>query len=414
MSERHFLWPHGRTWRAVAQAARFASPASIEDRLASMFQGGHPVLCSSGRSALVFALMGSGLSRADGVGVFPYASHCVLDAASRVATPQTGAGRLRIVFHQWGYVQELDLAADAIEDSADTLAVPGCRLFPGGGAFEIWSLPKILGTTGGGVLWCRDPATAERLRRWRDARRGRTVQWLLRLLGARSPLLHAWWQGGEGVSGAPSRLQTGEIIAALGEWPAIVTDRQSKIEMARPLALPWLPRSAERMPCVVPTLIDAGGEQLVLELGFSAGMRMMERVEQDGKRILLRVLPQKKGGKSCNHTCVIARLAPFLVTIGDDLIIGPNVAIRSSNHRFSDTDRPTRQQGHVAATVSIGSDVWIGANAVILPGVAIGGHAIVAAGAVVSHDVPEYAIVAGIPARVMRDRRADVSPLPTP
>lgn len=102
------------------------------------------------------------------------------------------------------------------------------------------------------------------------------------------------------------------------------------------------------------------------------------------------------------------------VAIGDDVIIGPNVVIRSSNHRFADTDRPIRQQGHVAATVSIGSDVWIGANAVILPGVAIGSHAIVAAGAVVSHDVPEYAIVAGIPARVMRDRRADVSPLPTP
>ncbi len=259
-----------------------------------MFPEGHPVLCSSGRSALVLALLGSGLSRADGVGIFPYASHCVLDAVSRVATPQTGAlalGRLRIVFHQWGYVQERDLAADAIEDSADTLAVPGCRLFPGGGAFEIWSLPKILGTTGGGVLWCRYPATAERLRCLRDARGGRTVQWLLRLLGARSPLFHAWWQGGEGVSGAPSPLQTGEIMVALDEWPAIVADRQVKIEMAWPLALLWLTHSAERLPCVVPTLIDADGEQLALELGFNAGARMMERVEQDGRRTLLKVLP---------------------------------------------------------------------------------------------------------------------------
>lgn len=260
-----------------------------------MFQGGHPVLCSSGRAALVFALLGSGLSRADGVGVFPYASHCVLDAVSRVATPQPWAsqspGRPRIAFHQWGYVQEHDLDAATIEDCADTLAVPGCRLFPGGGAFEIWSLPKILGTTGGGMLWCRSPDTAEQLRRLREVRGGRTVQWLLRLLGTRFPLLHAWWQGAEGISGAPSRLQTGEIMAALGEWPAIVTDRQRKIEMAWPLALPWLPRSAERLPCVVPTLAGKGGEQLASELGFAAGMRMMECVGPDGHHTLLKILP---------------------------------------------------------------------------------------------------------------------------
>lgn len=294
MSESHFLWPHGRAWRAVAQAPRFTSATSIEDLLASMFQGGHPVLCSSGRSALVFALLGSDLGRADGVGVFPYASHCVLDAVSRVATPQPGAAspsRRRIVFHQWGYVQEHELDLATIEDCVDTLAVPGCRLFPGGGVFEIWSLPKILGTTGGGVLWCRSPDAAEQLRRLRNARGGRTVQWLLRLLGGRSPLLHAWWQGAEGISGAPSRLQTGEIMAALGEWPAIVADRQRKIEMVWPLALPWLPRSTERLPCVVPALAGKGGEQLALELGFAAGMRMMERVEQNGQRTLLKVLP---------------------------------------------------------------------------------------------------------------------------
>lgn len=93
------------------------------------------------------------------------------------------------------------------------------------------------------------------------------------------------------------------------------------------------------------------------------------------------------------------------ITIGDDVIVGPNVVIRASNHRFADIERPIRQQGHVAQTVRVGSDVWIGANAVILPGVVIGNHAVVAAGAVVSRDVPEYAIVAGVPAQVMRDRR---------
>jgi putative PLP-dependent aminotransferase (TIGR04422 family) len=116
------------------------------------------------------------------------------------------------------------------------------------------------------------------------------MQWVLRLLARTSPILHAWWQGGEGVCGRVSRLQTGEIVAALGEWPAIVADRQQKVELAWPLAPSWLSRSAERLPCAVPVLVDVGPE-LVHELGLTAGMRTMEKVEDNGTRTLVKVLP---------------------------------------------------------------------------------------------------------------------------
>jgi acetyltransferase-like isoleucine patch superfamily enzyme len=62
-------------------------------------------------------------------------------------------------------------------------------------------------------------------------------------------------------------------------------------------------------------------------------------------------------------------------------------------------------QDHTGGTIEIGDDVWIGANAVIVPDVKIGSHAIIAAGAVVTRDVPEYAIAAGVPARTIGDRR---------
>lgn len=294
MSESHFLWPQGSAVRAITRSFRLDPVTSVEARLASMLYGGHPVLCSSGRSAIVLALIGSGLSRADTVNVFPYANHCVLDAVSRIATPSAGSvtaqARVRIFFHQWGYVQRHDLQADDIEDCADTLAVPGCRLFPGGGAFEIWSLPKILGTMGGGVLWCKSPEVADRIRYVRDARRGATMQWVLRLLGSASPILHAWWQGGEGVCGRVSRLQTGEIGAALGEWPAIVADRRQKVELAWSLAPSWLSRSADRLPCAVPALVDVG-HGFVEEFGLTAGMRTMEKVEENGMRTLVKLLP---------------------------------------------------------------------------------------------------------------------------
>ena len=95
------------------------------------------------------------------------------------------------------------------------------------------------------------------------------------------------------------------------------------------------------------------------------------------------------------------------VSIGDNVMMGPDVAILAYNHAFDDTTRPMDQQGAAAPRpVRIGDDVWIGMRAMILPGVTIGSHAVVGAGSVVTRDVPEWAVAAGNPARVVRYRRA--------
>lgn len=87
------------------------------------------------------------------------------------------------------------------------------------------------------------------------------------------------------------------------------------------------------------------------------------------------------------------------VTVGRDTLIGPGVKIWSVNHRFQDVNTPIREQGYDFKPVWIEEDVWIGANAVILPGVRVQCRAIVAAGAVVTEDVPPLCIVGGIPAK---------------
>lgn len=92
------------------------------------------------------------------------------------------------------------------------------------------------------------------------------------------------------------------------------------------------------------------------------------------------------------------------VTIGRDTLLGPFVAVYSENHRFSDPGVPIRKQGQSRRPVCIGDDVWIGAHAVVLAGVTIGDGAIVAAGAVVTKDIPEGKIVAGVPAEVIGNR----------
>lgn len=92
------------------------------------------------------------------------------------------------------------------------------------------------------------------------------------------------------------------------------------------------------------------------------------------------------------------------VTIGDDTFMGPDVFILTGDHGFSSKDIPMRLQDGKQAPVVIGSDVWIGTRVIILKGVRIGDHAVIAAGSVVTKSVPEWAIVGGNPAKVIRFR----------
>jgi len=87
------------------------------------------------------------------------------------------------------------------------------------------------------------------------------------------------------------------------------------------------------------------------------------------------------------------------ISIGDDVMIGPKVNLVSAGHP---TDPTQRRNGIVKKPIVIGNNVWIGAAATILPGVTIGDNAVIAAGAVVSRDVPASTVAAGVPARVLK------------
>lgn len=93
------------------------------------------------------------------------------------------------------------------------------------------------------------------------------------------------------------------------------------------------------------------------------------------------------------------------VCIGNNVNLAQGITVTALNHNFADTNRRIDEQGISTNPVMIGDDVWIGANAVILPGVTIGRHVVVAAGAVVTKDVPEYSVVAGVPAKVIKEVR---------
>lgn len=94
------------------------------------------------------------------------------------------------------------------------------------------------------------------------------------------------------------------------------------------------------------------------------------------------------------------------VVIGSHVMMGPQVYIYTQNHCFERTDIPMDRQGFSPERgVTIGDDVWIGSRVTILPGVNVGEGSVIGASAVVTKDVPPYAVVAGNPARVVKMRK---------
>ena len=96
-----------------------------------------------------------------------------------------------------------------------------------------------------------------------------------------------------------------------------------------------------------------------------------------------------------------------LIRIGKQVAIGPGTVLRAANHCFDSLEKAIMLQGHLYGEIVIEDDVWIAANCTITPGTRIGHGAVVGAGAVVTRDVEPYAIVGGVPARVIGSRRKD-------
>jgi acetyltransferase-like isoleucine patch superfamily enzyme len=119
--------------------------------------------------------------------------------------------------------------------------------------------------------------------------------------------------------------------------------------------------------------------------------------------------------------CVIGRgshiVAHNSIVIGDDVFTGPYVYVTDQNHGYTDPDVPIGRQWPSNTAVSIGAGSWLGAGVIVLPGACIGRNVAVAAGSVVRGRIPDRCVIAGVPARVVREYVAGNGwsrPVPTP
>lgn len=91
------------------------------------------------------------------------------------------------------------------------------------------------------------------------------------------------------------------------------------------------------------------------------------------------------------------------IVIGENVLISERVFISEANHDFTDVTRPVVGMGSVSGgPVRIGSDSWLGIGVCVLPNVTIGRHCVIGANAVVTHDIPDYSLAAGVPAKVRK------------
>jgi acetyltransferase-like isoleucine patch superfamily enzyme len=95
------------------------------------------------------------------------------------------------------------------------------------------------------------------------------------------------------------------------------------------------------------------------------------------------------------------------VTIGDDVRLAQNVVVTGLNHNYQDVSIPISEQGVNTEQVYIGDETWIGANAVILPGVFIGKHCVIAAGSVLTKNIPSNSVVTGNPAKIIKQYNSE-------
>jgi len=113
-----------------------------------------------------------------------------------------------------------------------------------------------------------------------------------------------------------------------------------------------------------------------------------------------------KIGSNCefNSNVMINARGNGIIMIGDNVLIGPNVVLRSSDHAFSSLRKAINKQGMTHGRIIVKENVWIGSNCVILKNCTIGEGSIIAAGAVVTKDIEAYSVVGGVPAKVIKKR----------
>jgi putative PLP-dependent aminotransferase (TIGR04422 family) len=230
-SNRDGVWGKRKVYKPSLATA---VPTQIEDLLSEKFVGGFPVVLSSGRSAMKLIIQE--FWEENEISLFPYASQCVVNAIQAAGVvPYTRTNfTSEIIYNQWGQLDRGCKQTPFIEDSCDTFLPEGSRVLLLGAQFEVWSLPKILGSRFGAVIWCRNQEDAIRLRGIRDTSRGGILK---KQVLRNSRNLTKWnykeWETCEFNSFKLSKYEYASILRDISIWGEKYHERQKLRQKAQ-------------------------------------------------------------------------------------------------------------------------------------------------------------------------------------
>ena len=216
-----------------------------------------PVLISSARVGIIIALLVSKIKKDELIEVFPYSSFCVNNAIRKVANPicaiKNNNSSKKIIYHFWGNISQTKVKNILLEDAVDTFCIPGVKICEFGGKFELWSLSKILGTIGGGVLWCSNKEIANYARQIRDMRfQGTNIRWIFRFLSSRNSYFSRYWFNQELLGGPLPNWALNQIGKALCHWDYFLSERKQRIYLLNKYDKNLLNNHKYRLPTAVP------------------------------------------------------------------------------------------------------------------------------------------------------------------
>ncbi len=299
---RHFLWPAAEPLTPGDWVLGSPSSGAVEEVLFSLFPETYPVLFSSGRAALTAVLQVLGLGRTSKVWIPGFSSHCVIESLGRfcMPTPEDGSEvSAALIYHQWGWVHKATFApgTHVIEDAVDTLFEPGSKVLTTTSSYVLWSLPKVIGSVGGGVVFCRRSEQADELRELRRRRACSNVQGWLRAASARSSTAYLYWNGAESLHGELQGAHRSQVLRLLGDYGQLYERcRQLVHEITTEASCPGLPFT-DRLPSNLPMIVAADDAHHWRTPGkFFAGLRSfnVNRSWPDAKWVKVAPLPVHK------------------------------------------------------------------------------------------------------------------------
>jgi len=213
---------------------RRASSGEVEDLISSKFNGGFPVVLSSGRGAMKLIVQEFWTEK--DISIFQFASQCVVTSIQAASvTPYSRTDfTSEVIYHQWGYSDLNGKARPFIEDSCDTFLEEGSSVLRLGGQFEIWSLPKILSSRFGAIVWCLNAKDAQHLRAIRDKAkkfdvRKKQIYRSLRQINSSS---YQIWENSEYKTFKLSKKEYGLIEKDILEWKEKYMERLDLLNQA--------------------------------------------------------------------------------------------------------------------------------------------------------------------------------------